>query len=313
MKTGVTKSVGKAGANEKSDVLFVQSSLNAYTKFHKASITQLKEDGLCGLKTINAINVFQRDYVGMHKPDGRIDPNGRTLRYLTMYLSSGNPTAKNKTPQLISASPILLSGINDIHVSYSSGISENRRIVSAYAINVVKIALKECGMNHAVITSTLRTPEDQAEIMYKNAKIDLNKQKALYGRNGDEVLAVYEDNTSKSKAEVVKLMKDKIDSLLSKDKKVSNHCITIDAFKKMNTFDIGLNSTKAKSKNFSKEKLTNAFQDLKKQGYIKNFIDETMKSNSCWHLEIIPNAKDLNIYGKASMLFLTKYINGAYV
>lgn len=58
---------------------------------------------------------------------------------------------------------------------------------------MVKIALKECGMNHAVITSTLRTPEDQEEIMYKNAKIDLNKQKILYGRNGDDVLAVYED------------------------------------------------------------------------------------------------------------------------
>lgn len=313
MKTGVSKSVGKAGANEKSDVLFVQSSLNVYTKFHKASIPPLKEDGLCGSKTIHAISVFQCDYVGMVKPDGRVDPNGRTLRYLTMHLSPDTLTKKHKTPQLISTSPLLLSGINDIHVTYSSSINENRRIVSAYAMNVVKIALKECGMNHAVITSTLRTPEDQAEIMYKNAKIDLAKQKALYGRNGDEVLAVYEDNKNKPNREVVKLMKEKIDSLLNKDKKVSNHCITIDAFKKMNTFDIGLNSTKAKSKNFSKEKLTSAFADLKKQGYIKNFIDETMKSNSCWHLEIIPHIKDLNIYGKASMLFLTKHINGAYV
>lgn len=311
MKTGITKSVGKAGANERGDVLFVQSSLNAYTKFHKASIPPLKEDGLCGIKTINAIRVFQKDYVGMIRPDGRVDPNGRTLRYLTMYLSPSNPTVK--TPQLISASPILLSGINDIHVTYSSSINENRRIVSAYALNVVKIALKECGMNHAVITSTLRTPGDQAEIMYRNAKIDLAKQKALYGRNGDEVLAVYEENKGKPKSEVVKLMKEKIDSLLNKDKKVSNHCITIDAFKKMNTFDVGLNSTKAKSKNFNKEKLTNAFADLRKHGYIKNFIDETTKSNSCWHLEIIPNVKDLNIYGKASMLFLTKYINGTYV
>lgn len=313
MKAGITKSVGKSGANEKKDVLFVQTSLNAHTKFHKASITPLKQDGLCGPQTIAGIRTFQKDYVGMIRPDGRVDPNGKTLRYLTMYLAPASLKAENKPPQLISSSPATLGGVGNIQVTYSSAIKENRRIVSTYAINVVKIALKECGMSHAVITSTLRTPEDQADIMYKNAALNLEKQKALYGRNGDEVLDVFEENKNKAKSEVVKLMKEKIEKLLEKDKKVSNHCITIDAFKKMNTFDIGLNSTKAVSKNFSKEKLTKAFEDLKKQGYIKNYIDETMKSNSCWHLEIVPHTKDLNIYGKASMLFFTKYINGTYV
>lgn len=310
---GIAKSVGKGGANERRDVLFIQATLNALSKHLKASFVLLKEDGLCGPKTVTAIKDFQKNYVGMVNPDGKVDPNGKTLRYLTMYLKSGTSATQKEVPALIRLPPALVSGINDIHVSYLSSIPEDRRLVSSYSINVVKIALKECRMNHAVITSTLRTPEDQAKIMYKNAKIDLSKQKALYGRNGDEVLAVYEANKSKTESEVTALMVEKINSLLAKDRKVSNHCISKDAYAKTNIFDIGLNSTKAKSKNFNKEKLTQAFNDLKQEGYIKNFIDETSKSNSCWHLEIVPHTKDLNIYGKESILFLNKYINGAYV
>lgn len=313
MATGISKSVGKNGANEKIDVIFVQSSLNAHAEFHKATLEKLKVDGRCGGKTIEAIRIFQKDYVGIANPDSRIDPNGKTFRYLTMYLTKNTAIGATKIPATISATPAMLSGFSDINVSYSSDINENRRIVSTYAINVVKIALKECGMNNAVITSTLRTPEDQAEIMYKNAKINLAKQRSLYGKNGDDVLDIYAENIKESKDVAVKLMKEKIEELLKKDKKVSNHCITIDDFNKMNTFDIGLNSTKKKSKNFNKEKLTKAFSDLKKQGYIKNFIDETMKSNSCWHLEIVPHSKNLDTYGKTSMLLSTKYINGAYV
>lgn len=308
MSAGITKSVGFNGANEKADVKFIQSALNAHANFHKASISILKIDGRCGPKTIEAIRTFQKDYAGINHPDGRVDPNGKTLRYLTMYLPTNNIASAQQTLPANN-----FAGLESINITYSSDISENRRIVSSYAIKVIKIALKECGMNHAVITSTLRTPEDQASIMYKNAKINFEKQKELYGKNGDEVLDVFKDNKDKPKDDVIKLMKEKIEKLLEKDKKVSNHCITLESFKKMNTFDIGLNSTKAKSKKFNKEKLTKAFQDLEKQGYIKHFIDETMKSNSCWHLEIVPNAKSISTYGRESMLLPIKYINGAYV
>jgi hypothetical protein len=149
--------------------------------------------------------------------------------------------------------------------------------------------------------------------MYDNAQINFDKQKSLYGKNGDDVLEVYKDNKNKTKDEVVKLMKVKIESLLKKDKKVSNHCISMDDFNALNTFDIGLNSTRAKTKNFSKEKLTKAFTELKQQGYIKNFIDETMKSNSCWHLEISPNAKNISIYRKESMLLPSTSTTSRYV
>ncbi len=313
MDKSIIKSVGVNGANERADVIFVQSSLNAHSNFYKATLPKLSVDGRCGPKTIEAIKVFQKDYVGLKNPDGRIDPNGKTLRYLTMYLTS--PPQPRQVGKALKESPLTSTpfGFDNVQVTYSSDIPEERRLVSAYAMNVIKIALKECGMSYAVITSTLRTPGDQAAIMYKNAKIDLAKQKSLYGKNGDDVLEVFSKNKEKPKDEVVKLMKEKIESLLDKNKKVSNHCVTIEGFKKINSFDIGLNSTKAKSKNFNKEKLTQAFKELEKQGYIKHFIDETMKSNSCWHLEIIPNSQSLDAYGKGSMLLPKKYINGTYV
>lgn len=291
MKTGISKSVGRNGINNKDDVIFIQSALNSHSE-KQAHSTLLKVDGLCGAKTIQAISTFQKNSAGIAVPDGRVDPNGKTLRYLAM-----NPTAKAADSRTSGAQKL-----NEVYVTYSSNIKENRRVVSTYSINVIKLALMQCGMTHAVITSTLRTPEDQAEIMYDNAKINFDKQKSLYGKNGDDVLEVYKDNKNKTKDDVVKLMKEKIESLLKKDKKVSNHCISMDDFKKLNTFDIGLNSTRAKTKNFSKEKFTKVFAELKQQGYIKNFIDETMKSNSCWHLEISPNAKNISIYTKESML-----------
>lgn len=302
MKTGISKSVGRNGINNKDDVIFVQSALNTHAKKH-TNATPLKVDGLCGAKTVQAISNFQKNSAGIAVPDGRVDPNGKTLRYLTT-----NPNTKAATSHASGAQKL-----NEIYVTYSSNIKENRRVVSTYSINVIKLALMQCGMTHAVITSTLRTPEDQAEIMYDNAKINFDKQTSLYGKNGDDVLEVYKNNKSKTKDEVVKLMKEEIESLLKKDKKVSHHCTAMDDFKTLNTFDIGLNSTRAKTKNFSKEKLTKAFIELKQQGYIKNFIDETMKSNSCWHLEIAPNAKNISIYRKESMLLPSTFITSRYV
>ncbi len=76
-------SVGNQGTNNKSEVLHVQKALNQHS-FAKTSSCQapLKEDGVCGGKTVSAIIRFQSVVVGMAPPDGRIDPGGRTLKVL---------------------------------------------------------------------------------------------------------------------------------------------------------------------------------------------------------------------------------------
>lgn len=308
----IVKTVGKNGANENADVKVVQACLNAHAKFHKASLPQLKVDGRCGAKTIDAIGIFQKNYVGMSNPDYRIDPNGKTLRYLTMYMDQKKPSVGSKVPATIAASPLLISGMNNITVSYSGDIKAERQLVSAYAISVVKMALKESGMTHAVITSTLRTPEDQAKIMLKNAKVNLANQKKLYAAGGRKVLNVYENNKEKTDSEIISLMAEKIKSLMDENISVSNHCFSLAGYASKNVFDIGVNSTKAKNKNFDKAKFTAALKDLCTNGYISKLIDETGKSNNCWHLEIVPNAKMINMFDNNSMLFPTKYINGMF-
>jgi muramidase (phage lysozyme) len=50
----------------------------------------LREDAICGPRTIAAIEGFQRQVVGFQRPDGRVDPRGRTLRML-LAVNNGDP------------------------------------------------------------------------------------------------------------------------------------------------------------------------------------------------------------------------------
>ncbi|HWV14355.1 MAG TPA: peptidoglycan-binding protein, partial [Cellvibrio sp.] len=243
MTHGITKSVGNNGANERNDVTFIQSCLNGHAKFYKSSIVPLKVDGLCQSKTIEAIKIFQKDYVAMRNPDGRVDPNGKTLRYLTMYLAKEPNTTRIKSFTPVAEKAAAVAGVSNITVSYHSSIASDRRLVSDYAMEVIKIALKECNMSHAVITSTLRTPKDQARIMLENAKKGLAAQYKMYSSWGDKVLNLYESNKSKSDDDLRKLMEEKISEIMAAGYSVSNHCFTSEMYREKNVFDLGLAST----------------------------------------------------------------------
>ena len=74
----IEASVGQEGVNAPSDVRVIQAALNAV--MHPE--IPLAVDGLIGPKTIGMITSFQDDKVGLRRPDGRVDPGGRTLRTL---------------------------------------------------------------------------------------------------------------------------------------------------------------------------------------------------------------------------------------
>ena len=77
----ITQSVGEKGKNLRQDVLNIQKALN---KIKPPLATKLlQEDGLCGKNTGNAITIFQKKYLMLINPDGRIDPGGRTINKLT--------------------------------------------------------------------------------------------------------------------------------------------------------------------------------------------------------------------------------------
>lgn len=72
--TFILHSVGKKGRNEQSDTLIVQDLL-------KQNGHRITVDGICGNGTVKTIVNFQKQ-VGFKKPDGRVDPGGKTFSYL---------------------------------------------------------------------------------------------------------------------------------------------------------------------------------------------------------------------------------------
>ena len=175
--------------------------------------------------------------------------------------------------------------IDSVVVTYKEDLPADKRVVSQKSIEIIRLAFSRAGAKHAVITSTLRTPDEQARVMYRNAKQDLDSQFKLYGRAGDKVLTVYKENYSATN--VIDLMAKKIESLLRKGEKVSKHCTTFDEYEKVNIIDLGVNSMLSLN-NHDKSlinKISNQFIIMKHEGKIR-FIDETNKSNRCWHIEV---------------------------
>ncbi|EGA66487.1 PAAR domain-containing protein [Vibrio brasiliensis] len=175
--------------------------------------------------------------------------------------------------------------IDSVVVTYKEDLPADKRVVSQKSIEIIRLAFSRAGAKHAVITSTLRTPDEQARVMYRNAKQDLESQFRLYGRAGDKVLTVYKENHNATN--VIDLMAKKIESLLRKGEKVSKHCTTFDEYEKVNIIDLGVNSM-LNLNNHDKsliDKISNQFRIMKHEGKLR-FIDETNKSNRCWHIEV---------------------------
>ena len=309
MGLSIRQSVGVNGANQRDDVKLIQVLLNTYAAW-KSPFTSLKIDGSIGTNTNNAIKKYQREAAGIINPDGRVDPNGKTFRYLTMYLKPEQEVVvqqQARTGVMVAGAPLidkktieLNAGLKGLSVIYSASLKADKKIVSDYSIQVIKIALKEAGLKTGVITSTIRTPEEQAAIMLQNAKKNLQKQYDLYGDSGDLVLDVYEEN--KTKSDVLKLMVEEIVRLGKEGERVSKHCVTKEVYLKNNVFDIGLNSMRVANTNFDSKKFTEVLKKLKNEGYIDTFIDETMKSNTAWHIEIKVNKKPLPSYEANTIL-----------
>jgi peptidoglycan hydrolase-like protein with peptidoglycan-binding domain len=76
----IEDSVGAGGVNRSSDVRIVQQLLNQHMP--ALGLQLLVVDNHAGDNTITGIREYQRRVVGLARPDGRIDPGGRTWRSL---------------------------------------------------------------------------------------------------------------------------------------------------------------------------------------------------------------------------------------
>ena len=88
--------------------------------------------------------------------------------------------------------------------------------VTDYSSGVIKDVMKTAGLDSIKITSTSRTPAEQAEIMYGNIVTHgVDAQKKLYGASGDKVVDEYSNalTSKKNKEEIISAMGDKIVSI----------------------------------------------------------------------------------------------------
>ncbi|MEZ0242110.1 MAG: hypothetical protein ACAH11_01960 [Sphingomonas sp.] len=286
MTVTIGDSVGLEGGNREADVTAVQQLLNNVVG--ALGLPALEVSGKADAATIVAITEYQRRVLKRPKPDGRVDPNGGTLK----ALNEAAPAPKEASAP--APAPATPTPAPSGSVVYAASLPAESRIVSDYAFKVIEKAVAAAGIKGAVITSTRRSPARQANAMYDNAAINLAKQYKMYGPNGDAVLKVFEQNRAKPKAAVVALMQQKIEAFQAQGVIVSNHVVTLESYAKLNVIDIGVGSTReVAGPAFNIAKLTKAFAALRDQGYIQHFIDETAKSNSCWHLEIAPGKKSL--------------------
>jgi hypothetical protein len=126
---------------------------------------------------------------------------------------------------------------------YSAGI---KPLVAA-AEKILDGILEKCNVSGALVTSTVRTPDDQARIMYENIeRYGIKAQRQLYKAAGKLIIDVYESQKSMgANADAVKhAMAQKIVEI--GPEKISAHC-TADPNKSV--FDVSPSSIPEERKN----------------------------------------------------------------
>ena len=78
-KPSISASVGRGGKNAPSDVRTVQQLINDNLPI---PLAPLEVNGQCDDATVDAIEAIQRGDLRINRPDGRVDPNGATFRFL---------------------------------------------------------------------------------------------------------------------------------------------------------------------------------------------------------------------------------------
>ena len=154
-------------------------------------------------------------------------------------------------------------------------IKDNGHKLSKKTRQVILILLKDAGLKSASITSTHRTPYQQAAAMYDNCKrLGWRSQENLYGPAGRRVIQVYKTMEKKPRNTVIEAMAKKIREV--GPEKVSRHCADPS---KLEVVDIDPQSI-ANAAAFVK-----AVQKQQKAGKISKFFSPA-SGDPVYHLEI---------------------------
>lgn len=131
----VTQSVGQGGRNQMQDVKIVQQRLN---ELMDAKRVKLDVDGLSGPKTRGMIRDFQRSVLKFGSPDGRVDPNGKTIRAMNDPRSAATWKAAPPAPSTKKRLAINLHfrSISMTDVSFDRQFKGAQKVFDQYDIGV---------------------------------------------------------------------------------------------------------------------------------------------------------------------------------
>lgn len=127
MKSRLGSSVGRGGVNGSGDVKYIQALLSSWLATQKQG--PLAVDGICGRLTQTAIDDFQRL---SSRADGRIDPQGPTLRELELahgshlvaqvknlsYLATSGQRLSREPPVFIDSSAMFWRYLDTLRQSF---------------------------------------------------------------------------------------------------------------------------------------------------------------------------------------------------
>ena len=134
----ITQSVGLGGANSLNDVKTVQTALNKLLKLIPPTQALIVDGRLKprpeSSKTIAAIKLFQSKVLNMVRPDGKIDPNGRTHRKINEKLASQAAISSVTTALKMPASNAfwMKTAIAEVGEAEIPGIKANPQILEYF-------------------------------------------------------------------------------------------------------------------------------------------------------------------------------------
>lgn len=302
MSSILSYAVGAGGKKDGPDVFIIQELLNLY-HIKDPRIPLLKVDGDAGKNTKDAIKLFQTHVMKLKVPDSRIDPGGGTEKLLRAKLAQEDIDAIVKKYKPAAAIPgkqapaILAYGENARHE------------LSHYTEKIIKLAMFYTNVNKVDITSTRRTPADQARIMYDTCRSvpgasNSEEMYAVRGYNykapGLAVEKVYYANKDKPPHEIKLAMMKEIQAQTAKGQIVSNHLAEPGVFSSYNVLDIAYNTVDASKREKFSEILSGMASDIQSHKIIHpininmpDYISRLIIEKFCWHIEIKQTGKEL--------------------
>lgn len=161
----------------------------------------------------------------------------KTTTKSTTIKKKQTPVEKHKTDDKGTAKPTIVQNDFEPTLVFVKGRADESR-VSDKSKNILKILAKEAGVHVLYITSTLRTPEEQAQAMYTNIRNKGIESQHYYARNGRMVVDAGVAAGIENKGAALGAMINKIKELQGKNEIVSRHCVSPDMYLKKNVIDI---------------------------------------------------------------------------